>query len=366
MDDKWYQMVLKPEALSQITEVQASLARTASLLQPTILQVAEDQRRLNEAFRLAVEPVSTHLQHVAVELSSNAAMVQNQIIEMQKNAAAAFMEMHSVSAGISEAMRAAAATASFLKYDALIQSAVTSLRLYDLSYVAVSIRSLSESVYRYFEPATTAYQAWRDSMALSIPNSVQVIPLSVPVREQFLTTDFIGSFQETPIYEEELIVVREGIFEEVEGHLLLSLPEALNQLNPSLYRLWRGAWDSLTSSNPDKIRHTLTSARELVTQVLHELSPDEQIRGWSSEPQHFANGRPTRRARLLFIASHLESDVLRGYLVKEVEACLSLIELFQVGTHGVAPSFSDPQLKLVLRKVHSMICTLVEMRNGKG
>ena len=204
-------------------------------------------------------------------------------------------------------------------------------------------------------------------MAQAISIDIKALmPLSMPVREQFLTTDFLGSLQETPIYEGDAVIVRDGIVEEVEEHLLLSLPEALSQLNPSLYRLWRGAWDSLTSSNPDKIRHTLTSARELVTYVLHELSPDEQILGWSTLPEHYDKGRPTRRARLLFIASHVESDVLRDYLLKEVEACLSLIQVFQVGTHGIAPSFSDSQLKVILRKVHSMICTLVEMRNGKG
>jgi len=365
MNDKWYRMVLKPEALSQIAETQASIARMASALQPSIAQIVEDQRRLSEAMRVTVEPVKAHLLSVSAALSANTAL-QNQIIEMQKTAAT-FAEMqHSVGASIAETMRRAAATASFLRCDTLIQSVLESARLYDLSHVADSIRSVSENLYRSFEPATTAYRVWRESMALSISTEINppMLP-SVPAREQFLTTDFLGSLQKSPIYEKDAVVVREDIIEEVEEHLLLSLPEALNQLNPSLYRLWRGAWDSLASSNPDKIRHTLTSARELVTHVLHELSPDDQIRAWSTIPQHFDNGRPTRRARLLFIASYIESDTLRDYLLKEIEACLSLIRVFQVGTHGIAPSFNDPQLKVILRKVHSMICTLVEMRNGR-
>ncbi|RJX26565.1 MAG: hypothetical protein C4554_05615 [Dethiobacter sp.] len=364
MDDKRYRIVLKPETLSQLAEVQASITKMASVLQPSILHMVEDQRRLNEIIRTAVEPINAHLLSVSAALSASTAF-QNQIVEMQK-AEAAFAEIHSVGTRIAESMRAAAVV-SFYKYDTLIQSIVESAYLYDLSRVADSIRSVSENLYRFFEPATTAYRAWRESLAPAISIDIKAIMLLLmPVREQFLTTDFLGSLQETPIYEGDAVIVRGGIVEEVEEHLLLSLPEALSQLNPSLYRLWRGAWDSLTSSNPDKIRHTLTSARELVTYVLHELSPDEQILGWSTLPEHYDKGRPTRRARLLFIASHVESDVLHDYLLKEIEACLSLIQVFQVGTHGIAPSFSDSQLKVILRKVHSMICTLVEMRNDKG
>jgi hypothetical protein len=366
MDDKRYRIVLKPETLSQLAEVQASITKMGSVLQPSILQMVEDLRRLNEIIRTAAEPINAHLLSVSAALSASTAF-QNQIVEIKK-AAAAFAEIHSMGTRIAESIREAGAAVSFYKYDTLIQSIVESARLYDLSRVGDSIRSVSEDLYRFFEPATTAYRAWRESLAPAFSIDIKALMLlSMPVREQFLTTDLLGSLQETPIYEGDAVIVRDGIVEEVEEHLLLSLPEALSQMNPSLYRLWRGAWDSLTSSNPDKIRHTLTSARELVTYVLHELSPDEQIRRWSTLPEHYdKEARPTRRARLLFIVSHVESPALRDYLFKEVEACLALIQVFQVGTHGIAPSFSESQLKVILRKVHSMICTLVEMRNGKG
>lgn len=365
MEDKHYRMALSPEALSQIAEVQSSISKIASMLQPSIAQMIEEQRRLHEAMLMTADSANTHFLSASAALSAST-IIQTQIIEMQK-AATAFEEMHSVGTRIADSMRAAASAVSLFKYDTLIQSVAESARLYDLSHVATSIRSVSENVYRFFEPATTSYRVLRDSLAPTISMDIMALmPFSLPLREQFLTIDFLGSLQETPIYEGDALILRDSIVEEVEEHFLLSLPEALNQLNPSLYRLWRGAWDSLSSSNPDKIRHTLTSARELVTCVIHELSPDEQIHAWSTNPEYYDKGRPTRRARLLFIASHVESDVLRDYLLKEVDACSSLIQVFQVGTHGIAPQFSDSQLKVILRKVHSMICMLVEMRNGKG
>jgi hypothetical protein len=41
---------------------------------------------------------------------------------------------------------------------------------------------------------------------------------------------------------------------------------------------------------------------ELFTHILHGLSPDAEVRKWSTEPAHYHNGRrPTRRAWLLYI-----------------------------------------------------------------
>lgn len=80
MDDKRYRIVLKPETLSQLAEVQASITKMASVLQPSILHMVEDQRRLNEIIRTAVEPINAHLLSVSAALSASTAF-QNQIVE---------------------------------------------------------------------------------------------------------------------------------------------------------------------------------------------------------------------------------------------------------------------------------------------
>ena len=366
INDKRFQLMLQPEALSRWAELQHSLTRMASTIQPSILKIVEEHRRAEEIMRSIKEPVTNSLlgiNRLSEALQANNAF-QRHLVEIQK-ASSIVSEFQSASARIAESIKAASAVASFHKYDSLIQSINESKYIYDLSHVAESIRDVSRNLFTSFEPATNAYLTWRESIVSPINNAAFVLP-SIPVREQFLTTDLLGSLHEQTFYEDEVTNAREEIVEEVEEHLLLSLPEALNQLDPQLYRLWRGAWNSLTSSNPDKIRHTLTSARELVTQVIHTLSPDEQIEGWSSLEAYYHNGRPTRRARLLFIVSHVEGDSLQTYLHKEVEACLALVDIFQSGTHGIVPTFDDRQLKIILRKVHSMICTLVEIRNGNS
>lgn len=56
------------------------------------------------------------------------------------------------------------------------------------------------------------------------------------------------------------------------------LDRALGKLSPEFVNMRRGAWRAANSSAPDTLRQAAHSGRELVTQVLHLVSPDEEVR----------------------------------------------------------------------------------------
>src|SRR3546814_200632 len=51
-------------------------------------------------------------------------------------------------------------------------------------------------------------------------------------------------------------------------------------VHKDLLDLWNGALQAIKSQNPDKIRHMITSLRELYTHVLHILAPDKAFAKW--------------------------------------------------------------------------------------
>jgi len=57
------------------------------------------------------------------------------------------------------------------------------------------------------------------------------------------------------------------------------LDKVLHKLSPEFVTMRRGAWRAANSSAPDTLRQAAHSGRELVTQVLHIVSPDEEVRG---------------------------------------------------------------------------------------
>ena len=234
--------------------------------------------------------------------------------------------------------------------------ALTSVHAVDL--LAEQTRLIHEA----FRPTFDAFSVFRDTSA-RLDDYVNT--LRTPLREHFLTTDLLHVLTERseppPLqHEERTLAIRDA-----EEQMLLTLPDALSELDSDLHRLWRGAWDAFASNNSDRIRHALVSARELVTHVLHILSPDDQIKKWSNTPGHFERGRPTRKARLLFIYSAINDGPIRDHFEKEIQASISLVNLFQQGTHEICPDFSDDQVRAILRRLHSTICALVEAHKAK-
>lgn len=76
------------------------------------------------------------------------------------------------------------------------------------------------------------------------------------------------------------------------------LDRALADLSPDFVAMRRGAWRAARSGSEDTARQAAHSGRELITQVLHVLSPDAEVRSQSwfrPDPEH--PERVQRKAR---------------------------------------------------------------------
>jgi len=78
----------------------------------------------------------------------------------------------------------------------------------------------------------------------------------------------------------------------------INLKKELKKQNNEWYKMWLGSWKAINSDNPDKIRQSTHSMRELFRTILHHYSDEEQImRKYSLEKK----GDITRKLRLHFI-----------------------------------------------------------------
>ncbi|MGO7367643.1 hypothetical protein ACCT04_02245 [Rhizobium ruizarguesonis] len=80
---------------------------------------------------------------------------------------------------------------------------------------------------------------------------------------------------------EEWRVITEAGRHALNRGTLDDLDRALWELSADFVDMRRGAWRAANSSAPDTLRQAAHSGRELVTQVLHAVSPDEEVRGRS-------------------------------------------------------------------------------------
>ncbi len=134
-----------------------------------------------------------------------------------------------------------------------------------------------------------------------------------------------------------------------------SLERELTKIEPELVRVWRGAKQALQSTNPDRFRHVTVSLRELLTQVLHKIAPDEEILKWTSDSSNFHNGYPTRAARLRFVCRKIDHGPFALFVRKDVEAHLSFLDVFQRGTHELTVSFTQEQVECLLLRAEALL-----------
>jgi hypothetical protein len=140
-----------------------------------------------------------------------------------------------------------------------------------------------------------------------------------------------------------------------------SISRYLPVIHTDLPDLWHGALQSLNSDNPDKIRHMITSIRELYNHVLHRLAPDDAMAGWDPDHTHYDKGKPTRRGRFMYICRNLEgsSSQFAKLLKAEIDATLIMIDLFNGGTHSIKSNYAPHELQYIRIKAETTLRTFL-------
>ncbi|MCP4552359.1 MAG: hypothetical protein GY834_10025 [Bacteroidetes bacterium] len=173
----------------------------------------------------------------------------------------------------------------------------------------------------------------------------------LPPIEMLTSSELVNkiSRDKTEDYVEEDVFINE-IREDIE----YSLEELLAYIDPKIKILWRGAKEALSSNNPDKKRHVVVSLREMLTHILHGIAPDEELKKWTSDPNHFHDGRPTRRARLLFVCREINNGPFEQFMQMDVKSHLKFIDLFQRGTHEIDIKYTDQHLRALLVRTEAL------------
>ena len=141
----------------------------------------------------------------------------------------------------------------------------------------------------------------------------------------------------------------------------------LQQVDPGLARPYIGARDALYGNNADRARHILSSLRELWNHLLRRLAPDDLVATWipgvSNQKDLPHDGKPTRRARVLYVCRELNNDPLTDFLVHDTRALVKMIELFN-RVHELETALTDEQLRAILLRTDSWLMYILQISSG--
>ena len=222
---------------------------------------------------------------------------------------------------------------------------------------------LQDNLLRLAQTHSDLFDYWgkRPSIIASLPVFVSELPT-------------VELFNEANLLES--ITIQEGDFQfieqkqhaqkEIQAETVDRLPSLLAGLNKDLVSLWEGARRSLNSDNPERARHTTVSLRELFTHVLHTLAPDAEVKNWTTNPEHYHNKRPTRKARLLYICREINHGSFTNFIEADIHSTLKFLDIFQKGTHKIIVDYQEKQLHAMLVRMEATLRFLLEIwMNGK-
>ena len=148
---------------------------------------------------------------------------------------------------------------------------------------------------------------------------------------------------------------------ELEEETSICIP-LLKAVSPDLARVYVGARDALRGTNPDRVRHFMSSQRELWNHLLRQISPDRQVLEWISgdNEQLLHEGKPTRKARILYLCRNLSHGPLTNFIASDAQAFVKFVEFFS-RVHQLNIELSDQQLRALQLRTDSWITYILQV-----
>lgn len=83
----------------------------------------------------------------------------------------------------------------------------------------------------------------------------------------------------------------------------------------------------------------------------------------SNQKDLLHDGKPTRRARVLYVCRKLNNDPLTDFLMHDTRALVKLIELFN-RVHELETALTDEQLRAILLRTDSWLMYILQISSG--
>lgn len=167
---------------------------------------------------------------------------------------------------------------------------------------------------------------------------------------------FSNSYSLNKILHEDDSDEEESIVKNIE-YEISDVSSLLEKINPDLLKPYNGAYEAFYSNNTDRIRHVLSSLRELWNHLLRYLAPDDNVLNWipdKIEQYIGCDGHPTRKARILYICRNINNDKLSSFLIADTKALIELLNFFN-RIHELYSSLTNNQLEALLFRSKSWL-----------
>ncbi|MBU3548114.1 hypothetical protein [Polynucleobacter sp. P1-05-14] len=216
--------------------------------------------------------------------------------------------------------------------------------------LTASIDKLHDSLSRMSQEGATAWLNISSSPSVFANTSFEL--LNLPATELYTSSNLVSaiSFFESKAFDES------GSLDSVVRYASETIEARLLAFDKDLLEAYLGGISAIEQGGFDWQRHSMTSFRELLTHILHRLSPDSEVIASGGE---LHEGRPTRRARLKFLFSGVAGGQFDKFYEADLTAAIHLFELLNGDTHRLGSKATPAQLFYLKGRIAGLILSML-------
>lgn len=346
------------EMIASATTGMASAVTATKSLASRIAETQSLATRSLQAFESQMTPRASELFEAMTSANMAVAKAVIQAAERDTLMAKCFADTHKWHRAFESAAYASILSSLTAPFEAATSlracmHAQSCFRALDTSALG-SLLNASEEWRRSHEVAvghlTRSYRAVVESLPAT-PPECQPLTLTFAPREYARHIEVLESLSCDPVTRPDLT--------ETEDNVLV----AIARVDSELGSLLRGARAASNATHPDRCRHVAVSLREMLAHLMRRLAPDHVVTAWTNKDEHFHNGRPTRRARLLYICRTISDSPLESFVEADVDATISLFDVLNSGTHAAMSRLTQQQLFALVKRAEGVVQFLLHLDN---
>ncbi len=162
---------------------------------------------------------------------------------------------------------------------------------------------------------------------------------------------------------DDLVIIDEVITPEDD-----ELTTWLGELDPAFSDMLQGAKQTIESNYADRCRQFASSHRELCTHLLHHLAPEDEVIEWGEarklldDQNYFNKERPTRKARLSFIARNRDNQPFVKFFISSF---IAKMDLLNADEHKKQHDYGKKNLRILHESFLSTLGLLMQIVLGE-
>jgi hypothetical protein len=147
----------------------------------------------------------------------------------------------------------------------------------------------------------------------------------------------------------------------VQAHTLAYIEAVLPELNPNLIKSWQGAWDTAKRRGPDWARHSASSIRFLLSEVLTAVAPPDKINKAELPKEFVKDGQIQRLGQIHWLCGPLQNRSYGKVVRADLDSAMTIVSAMNEAVHEDHSDELEEAFRTMAVRAAVALCNLLKL-----